>query len=161
MQFLISRTESVYILLMVALLAVLGSFIPAKLKHKISSKSLTVISIFGNGICSALLFLAPSLWIALFFNFSATVFITVATSAYHCLILEQVPRSRGITMSLFRTATGTGCIVAPALAGILLVTFSPISLQTSYIAAGVGLCILNMISACILHFFSKEILYRQ
>jgi len=154
--FLISRDESVLILLAVNLLAIIGSFIPSQLSRRANAKTLTSISFLGNGICSILLFLSSSLWVALIFNFLATIFITMATSSYHCLVLEQVPQSRGTTMSLFRASTGMGCIVAPALAGSLLVLFSSESLITGYLAVGAGLGALNIIAACILYLFTKE-----
>ncbi|NLE04802.1 MAG: MFS transporter, partial [Crenarchaeota archaeon] len=155
LEFSISRTESVYILLMIAFLAILGSFIPSKLKHRFSIKSLTVISVLGNGICNILIFLAPSLWLALTFNFITTVFITMATSSYHCLVLEQVPQFCGTTVSLFRVTTGIGLIIAPALAGSLLVMFTSAPTQIAYLAAGIGIGTMNIVSACIIYFFTK------
>jgi MFS family permease len=86
----------------------------------------------------------------------ATVFITVAISSYHCMVLEQVPQSRGTTMSLFRAAIGIGCSIAPAIAGGLLILFSSVSIRAGFLAVGVSLCLLNVIAACILYLFTKE-----
>ena len=156
LQFLISRTDSVYILLVIAFLAIVGSFIPARLGKRVSTKSLAVLSILGNGICTIMIFLAPSIWVALVFNFTTSVFVTIAISAYHCLVLEQVPQSRGTIMSLFRAATGMGYIIAPALAGSLLVLLSSAPLQIGYVAVGLGLGGMNIIAACIIYLFTKE-----
>ncbi len=154
--YLISRTDSVYILLVVAFLAIVGSLIAGQIGNRFSSKSLTVASVLGSGVFSSLVFFVPCLWIALVFNFLATVCITMATSAYHCLVLEQVPHSRSTTMSLYRVFSGTGCIIAPALAGGLLASFASSSIVTSYLAVGIGFGAMNIFAACLLYFFTKS-----
>ncbi len=157
LQFLISREDAVCILFVIALIAVVGSLVGGRLVNRFSAKFLAVVNVLGCGVSIMLLFFSPNIWIALVFNFCCTWFIMVGTTAYHCLVLEQVPKCRGTMMSLYRLFTGIGCIVAPAVGGSLLVIFSSCSIETGYQALGIGIGAMSIAAACILHFLTKDV----
>jgi MFS transporter, DHA1 family, inner membrane transport protein len=155
--FLISREDTVYILLVIYAIAIAGSLVAGRLGNRFSVKSLTVVSVFICGVSIICLFFAPNLWVALFFNFLCTWFIGVGTATYHCLALEQIPNCRGTMISLYRVFTGVGSIIAPAVGGALLVVFSSVSAEAGYEAVGVGIGALSIAAAFILHFLAKDV----
>ncbi len=155
--FLVSREVTVYILVIIGLIAIIGSLVGGRLAGRFSVKSLTAINVFGCGVSIVLLFFSPNIWTALVFNFSCTWFIAVGTSAFCCLVLEQVPTCRGTMMSLYRLFSGIGLIVAPAIGGGILVLFSSWSKEIGYQALGLGIGGMSIAAACIIFFLAKDI----
>ncbi len=154
--FLMSREHAVYVLITVALILVAGSLSAGHIRNRISAKSLTVASLLGTGIFSLLLFFAPNLWIALSFNFLSAFSLALSSSAYPCLVLEQGSPSLGLVVSLYRVFYGVGCIIAPALAGGLLVLFSSCSIEIGYHAVGASLGVMILSAAAIVYFFVEN-----
>jgi predicted MFS family arabinose efflux permease len=153
--FSLSTDNAVLVMLAVSTVAFTGSFLVGRL-GKTRIKSLTIVAITGTGLSTALLFLSPSLSLALVFNLFTAFFIGITNSAYNCLTLDQIPELQGTMLSFCRLFFSVGNIIFPALAGYLLVLFSPISVLVSYQVVGVVLGSAIVFGASILLAFAKE-----
>ncbi len=142
-QFSLPLTNRVYILMAASGIYVFSGLVTGRLVNRLKAKNLVIIGALLDGIFIIALFLAPSLWMSLAFNFTHVWFAGMAIAAFPCLILDQVPTSRGTMVSLSRAFSKGGDALAPALGGFLLLTFS------SYNVLGAALGTLSIIGAII------------
>jgi predicted MFS family arabinose efflux permease len=96
-------------------------------------------------------FFIPNLWIAIVFDMLHVWFAATAGVAFVCLVLEQVPQSRGTLMSLNSVFNRIGETIAPAVGGALLVLTGGV-----YGAIGLALGSLTLAGIAILFFFAKD-----
>ncbi len=155
-QFSLSREYSVYVILFVALIMILGSLVTGRIVNKFGPKFLTVLGAFGNGVLTIMMFFAPNLWTVLILSMLQTWFMAMAISAYPCLALDQVPKSRGTMVSMLRVFSSIGGAITPAVGGTLLVLFSPQSLGIGYQAVGLAFGAMNIIAAAIIYFLALD-----
>ncbi len=155
LQFLLPREYTVYIMFGVAAFGIVGSLVAGRMARIFSAKFLAIAAFFGNGISALFLFVVPNLWVVLALNLIFAAFTAMGTSAFHCLVLEQVPMSRCTMMSFYRVFISAGGIIAPAIGGSLLVLFSS-SIQIGYQAVGVVFGGMTLIAAGVLYFFIKD-----
>jgi predicted MFS family arabinose efflux permease len=154
--FFLQREDTVYITLVSASIYIVGSLVTSKLGNRLATKSMTVMSTFGCGLFTILMFFASNLWLSLAFNFLRVWFTGMTASAYQCLALEQVPESRSTMLSLNRLFTGIGYTIAPAIGGTLLVMFSLQSVEVGYQAVGVAIGGMSIFAALILFLYAKD-----
>jgi DHA1 family inner membrane transport protein len=100
---------------------IVGSFVAGRLTNRFGAKPIAVIGKLFSGVFTMMFFLFPDLWGAFFFDFLQVCFAAIAHPAYICLVLGQVPKSRGTMMSLNRAMGSLSSTIAPAVGGALLV----------------------------------------
>jgi predicted MFS family arabinose efflux permease len=100
---------------------IVGSMVAGRLTNKFGAKLTTVIGTFLCGVFTMIYFFIPNLWATLVFNFLSSWFASIGVTAYTCLALAQVPKSRGTMMSLNRAVEALGTTIGPAVGGALLV----------------------------------------
>lgn len=142
-QFKLPVGDRVYILMAASGIYVLSGLVTGMLVNRLKAKNLVILGALFDGICIIALFRAPSLWTSLAFNFTHVWFAGMALAAFPCLILDQVPTSRGTMVSLSRAFSKGGDALAPALGGLLLALFS------SYSILGTALGTLSIIGAIV------------
>ena len=145
-------TDSMVLLNMgMILFFIIGSFAAGRLTNRFGAKPIAVIGTLLTGFFTMIFFLIPNIWGALFFDILHVWFAAIATPAYLCLALAQVPKFRGTMMSL-NSATGSlAKMVAPAVGGALLV----LTLD-SYEAVGLALGGMSVAAGIILFFLAKD-----
>jgi predicted MFS family arabinose efflux permease len=100
---------------------IVGSFVAGRLTNRFGAKPIAVVGKLFSGVFTIMFFLFPDLWGAFFFDFLQVCFAAIAHPAYICLVLAQVPKSRGTMMSLNRAMGSLSRTIAPAVGGALLV----------------------------------------
>jgi predicted MFS family arabinose efflux permease len=133
------------------LIFVIGSLVAGRLTNKLGAKSLAVTSILLTGLFTMTFFLIPNIWGALFFDFLHIWFAALAAPSYICLALSQVPKSRGIMMSLNSATGALARTIAPAIGGALLVLTIGF-----YGAVGLSLGGMSVTAAAILFFLAED-----
>jgi predicted MFS family arabinose efflux permease len=142
-QFGLPREDRVYILMTASGIYVLSGLVTGRLVNRLKSKNLVIMGALFDGIFITALFLAPSLWTSLAFNFVHVWFAGMALASFPCLVLDQIPTSRGTMVSLSRAFSKAGDALTPALGGLLLLMFS------SYSLLGATLGTLSIIGAIV------------
>ena len=123
-QFSLSINWAVGIGLINAAFFVVGSLIGGKLINRFGSKPVAVICGLISGVLTMAFFNIPILWLALIVNFASVIVGAFAIPAFICLVVDQVPKSRGTMMSLHRIARNAGEAIGAAIGGVLLTLFS-------------------------------------
>lgn len=123
-QFLLPRSATVYILMIASGIYVFSILVTGKLVNKIGAKNLVMIGTLFDGLFIIGLFNAPSLWISLPLNFTHVWFAGMAIASFSCLIIDQVPSSRGTMISLNRVFGKVGDALTPVVGGLVLVGFA-------------------------------------
>jgi len=145
----VQRQYSSYIFIVSTILFAAGALVAGRLIGKTSAKTLAGVGLLGDGIFIALLFLSPSLPVALAFDWLHVWFATTAGTALTCLVLDQVPGARGTMMSLVGVFADIGNTIAPLLGGVMLVLYS-------YAALGIVLGVSSMIASAIIFFLVRD-----
>jgi predicted MFS family arabinose efflux permease len=129
---------------------IVGSFVAGRLTNRFGAKPIAVVGTMFSGVFTMIFFLFPHLWGALFFDFLQVWFAAIAAPSFICLVLAQVPKSRGTMMSLNGAMGSLSRTIAPAVGGALLVlTFG------FYGAVGLALGGMTVTSSIILFFLAK------
>jgi predicted MFS family arabinose efflux permease len=149
-QFSLPRSATVYILMAASGIYVVSTLFTGRLVNKLHAKTLVIVGTLLDGIFTAGLFSAPSLAISLALNFAHVWFAGMAISSFSCLILDQVPSSRGTTISLNRVFGKAGDALIPIVGGLVLVAFA------SYSYLGLALGVMSVIGAAIVFFFVQN-----
>jgi predicted MFS family arabinose efflux permease len=111
------------------MLAVYGTFIISalsigRLVNRFGAKALTAGCMLISGVFAMSFFFAPTLEIALALNFAQAGLWAASGTACNCLVLDQVPQSRGTMLSLRNVCGSIGAAIGTALGGALLILFS-------------------------------------
>jgi predicted MFS family arabinose efflux permease len=149
-QFSLPRTATVYILMATSGIYVLSSLVTGRLVNKLRAKNLVILGTLMDGVFIIGLFAAPSLWISLGLNFVHVWFAGIALASFSCLVLDQVPDSRGTMISLNKVFGKAGDALTPVVGGLMLATFS------SYSSLGLALGLMSIIGAAIVLFFVRN-----
>jgi predicted MFS family arabinose efflux permease len=125
--------------------------VAGRLVNKFGAKRIAVLSTLLTAFFTMTFFFIPNLWGALAFDMMHVWFAATATTAFACLILDQVPKSRGTMMSLNQVFNNIGNVIAPAVGGALLAVT-----EGFYGAIGLTLGSLTIVGVAILFFFAKD-----
>jgi predicted MFS family arabinose efflux permease len=117
---------------------------------KFGAKRIAVLSTLLAAFFTMTFFFIPNLWVCLVFDMLHVWFAATASTAFVCLIIDQVPKSRGTLMSLNHVFSNIGNVIAPAVGGVLL------ALTGVYGAVGLALGIITIAAAAIIFFFAKD-----
>jgi len=145
----VQRQYSSYIFMVSTTLYVIGGLVAGRLVGKISAKTLAAVGALGDGIFTALLFLSPSLPVALAFDWLHVWFTATAGMALTCVALDQVPEARGTMMSLKSVFGEFGNIIAPLLGLFMLASYS-------YAGVGIVFGVMSMIASAIIFFLVRD-----
>jgi predicted MFS family arabinose efflux permease len=148
-QFSLSLNWAVGIGLVNASLFMVGSLVGGRLVSRFGSKPVAVTCGFISGVLTAAVFNMPILWLTLPLNFISVFIGAFAIPAFICLVVDQVPDSRGTMMSLHRIFQNTGAAIGTAVGGALLALFS-------YQVLGLWFGALMIASAAIFFFLVKQ-----
>ncbi len=147
--FLVPIDFTVGVMLAVSSVFIVAALVIGRLVNRFGAKNLAVGSLLLSGIFTAAFFLAPNLWVALVLNVTQACFFAAGGTAFSCLILDQVPQSRGTIMSLNTVCGSVGGAIGAALGGGLLVLFS-------YQAVGFAFAVLCGAASVIYYFLTKD-----
>jgi predicted MFS family arabinose efflux permease len=147
--FLVSRDATVLIMLAVSGLFIVSALFVGYIINRIGAKKISVIGMLLTSVFGIAFFLAPTLETALTFNMFQAWFFSFAATAFSCLVLDQVPQSRGTMLSLKSVSGSIGSAIGAAVGGALLVLFS-------YQAVGWAFGGICAVSAVIYLLFTKD-----
>lgn len=120
-RFLVSLDFTAMLSMVFVVVYVVGSFVAGRLTNRFGAKPIAVVGKLFSGVFTMLFFLFPDFWGAVFFDFLQVCFAALAHPAYLCLVLAQVPKSRGTMMSLNGAMGSLKSTIVPAVGGALLV----------------------------------------
>ncbi len=141
---------AVGIMLIACSMYIVASLVVGRLVSKVGAKTLVVVGSLGGGVLLMLFFSMPNLWIALSIDMVHVWFAAAAFTSVQCLVLDQVPKSRGTMMSLSAMFATIGGVIGTALGGAMLVLF------VSYQAVGLALGAMGVAAAAVVYFFAKD-----
>jgi predicted MFS family arabinose efflux permease len=148
-QFSLSRDVATGIGLVNAALFIVGSLVGGKLISRFGSKRVAVVCGFASGVLTLMFFNIPILWLTLAFNFVSVIIGGCSIPAFACLVVDQVPKSRGTMMSLNRITKNLGEAIGAGIGGVLLALFS-------YQALGVGFGAFMIAQVAIFYLLVKQ-----
>jgi predicted MFS family arabinose efflux permease len=140
---------TVAIMLGVSSLFIVAAVVVGRLINRVGAKKLAAGSLLVSGVLTAAFFLAPNLWVALALNFIQAGFFAAGGTAFSCLILDQVPQSRGTMLSLNTVCGSIGAAIGTAVGGALLVLIS-------YQAVGFAFAAFCVAATIIYYFLTKD-----
>ena len=155
LQYLLPREYTVYMTQGVMVTAIVGSLVGGRLVNKFGRKPLAVAATLVAGVLGIAVWFAPNLWTALALSFLSVVVSSIGGVAFTCLVLDQVPKSRGTMMSLNHVFGDVGNTIQPAVGGALLVLFAS-DLLFSYQAVGLVFAAMTFATAAIIYFLTKD-----
>lgn len=156
LQFSLPRDYVVPIILASSSIYIISSLFVGRYVNRYGAKLFTIIGALVSGILLILMFSSTELWIAAVINFVQAFFTGMTISTYPCLALDQVPELRSTVMSLTRIFATASNAIVPGIGGALLVLFSGSPIGVGYQIVGLTLGIMNILSASILYFFTKD-----
>lgn len=127
----------------------LGSLLSGRFVKRFGRKPVVVLTSLILGIVTVVATYPPSFWLAYPFGIIASLCAGTMITGFTSLTLEQIPRFRGIMMSLSTAATGLGGLICASLGGFLL-------LQYGYNVLGVGLGIAGILSSIVIYMFALD-----
>jgi predicted MFS family arabinose efflux permease len=148
-RFLASRDFTVAVMFMVLALFVLAALGVGRVVNRVGAKNLAAFSIPITGILTLSFFFAPYLWVALILNVFHAFSFAASGTAFNCLVIDQVPKSRGTMLSLKTVCGSLGAAIGAGLAGTLLVLFS-------YQAVGIALGAMCVTTGVVYYFLIKD-----
>jgi predicted MFS family arabinose efflux permease len=147
--FLASRDFTVAVMFLVSVLFIISALIIGRLVNRFGAKNLSVASFLLVAGFIVAFFVAPNLYVALALNVCHALLYAGNTTAFHCLILDQVPQSRGTMLSLNTVCGCIGSAIGVAVGGALL-------LVSSYMAVGIAFGVLSIAAAAINGFLTSD-----
>ncbi len=138
------------ILMAVAVLFIVANIIMGRLLNKMSAITLTIIGGIGNGVFTAIFFLAPNLTAAITLHMFQIWFFAMAVTPWSVLALDQVPDFRGTMMSLRSIVLSIGSAIGTAVGGITLTFLG------SYQMLGIFLGVIIIAGFPLIYFFTKD-----
>lgn len=149
--FAVPRGWTVGIMEAATIIAIVASLVAGRLVNRFGAKRIVILSTLLNAFFVMTFFFIPNLWVSLTFDLLHVWFTAIAGTAFACLILDQVPKSRGTMMSLNSIFNNIGNAIAPAVGGALLVWTDGV-----YGAIGLALGSLTIAGVAVLFFFAKD-----
>jgi predicted MFS family arabinose efflux permease len=149
-QFNIPRSYTAFILIAASAIYIVSGLATGRIINRFTAKRLVVLGTFLDGIFIIVLFFAPTLWLALLFDFAHVFVAGMAYTSFGCLVLDQVPKSRGTMISMSKVFTKAGDSIAAAIGGLMLVWFS------SYSALGIALGAISMCASAVILLLAKN-----
>ena len=119
------------------------------LVNRFGTKPLIAIGGFVSAGLVISFFFVNELWLAVALNMFHAFFSAFALTAGRCLVLDQIPSSRGTMMALAAIFGNIGGAIGPAVGGSLLFLFS-------YQITGVAVGAFGVVSTCIFCFLTKD-----
>ena len=150
-QFGVPRDWTVGIVAAAAAMLMLSPLVAAPLVKKFGAKRIAVSSALLTAFFTMTFFFIPNFWGCLVLDMLHVWFTGIAGTAFVCLIIDQVPKSRGTMLSLSSFFDKIGYIIAPAVGGALLVLTDGL-----YGAIGLALGMMTIAGALILFLFAKD-----
>jgi predicted MFS family arabinose efflux permease len=150
-QFAMPKGWRVGIMETAAIIFIVAPLIAGRLVNKFGAKRLTIVSTLLSAFFCMTFFFIPNFWVSLAFDMLHVWFAATASVAFACLILDQVPKSRGTVMSMNRVFNSIGETIAPAVGGGLLALTGGV-----YGAIGLALGSLTIAGIVILFFFARD-----
>ena len=128
---------------------ILGSLLSGRLVKRVGRKTLTVVSAFLAGIFTMLFSNIPYIPVSMAFALASFVFNGMRNTAVNNLTQEQIPRLRGLMMSLYSAADNIGMAIGAGIGGYILLLYD-------YDILGLSLGLLGILSAIIFYFYTKD-----
>jgi predicted MFS family arabinose efflux permease len=147
--FLVPRDATVIIMLAVSGLFIISALFVGRIVNRFGAKNISVVGTFLTGVLSIAFFLVPTLEAALTLNMIQAWFFSFAATAFSCLVLDQVPQSRGTMLSLRSVSGSVGTAIGAAIGGALLVV-------SSYQAVGLAFGTICVVAGVIYLLFTKD-----
>jgi predicted MFS family arabinose efflux permease len=148
-EFGLSRDLAVGIGLVNAALFLVGSLVGGRFISRFGAKRVAVVCGFISGLLTILFFVMPVLGLTLVLNFTSVIVGGFSIPAFACLVVDQVPKSRGTMMSFNRITKNLGEGFGAALGGVLLAFFS-------YQILGIAFGAIMMVQAAIFFLLVKQ-----
>jgi predicted MFS family arabinose efflux permease len=128
---------------------ILGSLLSGRLVKRVGRKTLTVVSAFLAGIFTMLFSNITYIPVSMAFALASFVFNGMRNTAVNNLTQEQIPRLRGLMMSLYSAADNIGMAIGAGIGGYILLLYD-------YDILGLSLGLLGILSAIIFYFYTKD-----
>jgi predicted MFS family arabinose efflux permease len=122
--FLMPRDFGVAVTFVISILFVVAALIAGRFVNRLGGKNMTALCYLITGIFSLVFFFGPSLWVCLVLNLVHASSWAAGATAYRCLVIDQIPQSRGTLFSLSDVCTNVGVAIGAAAGGGLLIAFS-------------------------------------
>jgi AAHS family 4-hydroxybenzoate transporter-like MFS transporter len=126
-----------------------GSVLGGRMVNRFGRRKMSVASVFLAGIFSIVFSYVPLLSVSLAFALMSALFNGMRNASVNNLTLEQVPRFRGLMMSMYSAADNIGMTVGAGLGGyvLLLYDYNILSLTFGF---------MGIISAIIFLFLARD-----
>ena len=141
-------TTAIYVTSIV--IFVVAPLIAGRLVNKFGAKRVGVTSCLLSAIFVMTFFFVSNVWGAVILDMCHVWFAATAILAFSCLIIDQVPKSRGTLLSLNSIFNNIGNVIAASLGGTLLF------LTGAYGAVGLALGAITIVGVAIIFFFTKD-----
>jgi predicted MFS family arabinose efflux permease len=148
-QFSMSLDLAVVTLLLATSMWIIASLVIGRLVNRIGAKPITIACSLASSVFVMAIFAMPSMWLALAVDMVHVWFAAAAATAFSCLVLDQVPKSRGTMMSTRSIFGAMGGAIGAAVGGVALFLFS-------YQALGLAIGAIGIIPAAIVFFLVKD-----
>jgi predicted MFS family arabinose efflux permease len=148
-KFSMELSFAVVVIFLAASMWIIASLVIGRVVNRIGTKPITIGASITSGILVMAVFSMPSLLLAVAVDIAHVWFAAAAGTAFSCLVLDQVPRSRGTFMSMRSLFGSIGGAVGAAVGGAVLFLFS-------YPALGVALGTMGIAAAAVVAFFIKD-----
>ena len=147
-RFLLSMGSATLFYIAAPLCFILGSLFGGRLVNRVGRKTLTVASGLIAGVFTVFFSNVPFMAVSMALAMAVALFNGVRNVAANNLTLEQLPRLRGLMMSLFSAADNLGMAFGSGIGGYTLLLYD-------YGALGISLGAMGIISALMFHFFTR------
>jgi predicted MFS family arabinose efflux permease len=150
-QFAIPRDWRTGILEVALIILVIAPLAAGPLVNRFGAKRLTIVSSFLAALFVMIFFFIPNFWVSVIFDMLHVWFTGFAGVAFACLMVDQIPKSRGTLLSLNRLFNGLGETIAPAIGGAAL-------FLTGGVYGSIGLVLggLTLVGLVILFLYAKD-----
>jgi DHA1 family inner membrane transport protein len=148
-RFLLSMGSTTLFYIAAPLCFMSGSYFGGRLVNRVGRKTLTVASALIAGLFTVFFSNVPFMAVSMALAMAVALFNGVRNVAANNLTLEQLPRLRGLMMSLYSAADNLGMAFGSGIGGYTLLLYD-------YGALGISLGAMGIISALLFHFFTRD-----
>jgi DHA1 family inner membrane transport protein len=148
-RFLLSMGYATLFYIAAPLFFMSGSFFGGRLVNRVGRKTLTVASALIAGVFTVFFSNVPFMAVSMVLAMAVALFNGVRNVAANNLTLEQLPKLRGLMMSLFSAADNLGMAFGSGIGGYTLFLYG-------YGALGISLGAMGIISALLFHFLTRD-----
>ena len=135
-------------------LITVGAVVGGRIVNRVGRKRLAVLALLLAGTLTLLSYFILNLWVRQALHWTAGAFGGVATAAFLNLMLEQVPRFRGTSMSLTHAFGGMGQAIGIVTAGAVLNLF--LNPTTGFQAMGATMGAFILAAILVILFFARD-----